>query len=1680
MGYDSLANRGEYFSAHYLAEVLPKQLKGKDGPFRGWTDLEKQENARARDEKRSPEPVTPRLGLRRLKARYFKVRPALADHVEQVREGGDPSEAEVEAHHSLLRALHRDVLTALGFSPKDEPLEPPFSQGDDLVPVRLALYEGTVAAVECGWAPDPDAALDENGAGRLIDPVELGGRERITLGAKLVSWLFARDENLRYVLILSGGVVTLADRSVWGEGRYLAASLDTALGRNDTDELGIIAALFGSQALLPSEEGGTEPIATLVEASRQHAVGVSKELREGLRDSVEIIANEVLARLREEGVDPERIDTKSNRTFADELARQSLRYLYRILFLLYAEARPELGVVPADDEAYVQGYSMARLGDLVAGDLVGEEARRSTHLYQSLDLLFRMVNEGHNPRGRRLSDEEAEGLSEGDGLRFEPLKADLFDPERTRLIGTRLPHPEDDPDEPGVRMLDTRLRNEALYQVLRKLMISRGNRKGRGGFISYAQLGINQLGAVYEGLMSYTGFIAQEELYEAAKNGDSSGGSWMIPASKVDDYSDDVWVRVKDENGKVTKESPRVVYKPGAFVYRLAGRDRETSASYYTPESLTQLTVQLTLRERLDQNGETTPARELLEWTICEPALGSGAFLNEAINQVAAEYLKRAQAERGEELDPERYAVELQKVKAYIALHRAYGVDLNGTAVELAEVSLWLNVMYPGLQAPWFGLHLRRGNSLIGAGRRLYDPETVKKGEWLKSAPEDQPFRDGDIKAGYIHHFLLPAQGWGSVAAEKEAKNLAPEDTVKLNAWRKSMRKKPKTTGKKSQFRRLQDLSRRAEYLWGLVIRRLELSEREISRSIDVYGADWIDQPEVVIPREEVLDNLTQKGTPYWRLKTLMDAWCALWFWPVQKAGLLDGSDEVYERLGSTLDLSGAGGDGTLFGATRESRALVDLEAWLKFAEALLGVKDVEDTIFGDLNTLADLDEAEYSLPAVTGMEAEYHLGEMFPWLREVESLAERHGFFHWELQFSHLFKSRGGFDIQVGNPPWVRPTWDEDGVLAEVDPWFKLVERVPAEIKRDRKESLIELPGARSFVLDERAQVGVLSGFLSDKATYSLISGTQPDLYRGFMGRTWGSASTSGVVGLLHPDAHFYGDREGKIREAAYRRLRVHGDFVNPGHRFFPEPVGESTHFGLHVYGNEGEIDFSHLCWLFSVNALLGSFDHDGAGDPPGVRYRGKLDERPHRMRVIRVTRETLEAWRELSGSGDVPVEQARLLNPVSSAEEDAIVALSSHRIRLGSQDPQISSGYHEKGAKNDGLISYDFSSPGKWSEVVLKGIQLGVATPIFKSPTAGSNDVLGVNLVDLQEDAVPETEYVRATSRQNFLNAQTFWIDYDLLSQRMNDPDQVEGARVSLASILGVEKGDVGEGEIREELARQSRRQYTDFYRLAWRRQIAPDTERCLYASIIPPGVSHVHLVHSLALSGNRETVLVSGFWSSLPLDYFVRIGGFGDLGGNGAKMLPAGNGDHPLSSALLLRTLRLNCLTNSYSQLWEELFEGQWAQEAWARDWPGLAPLGDVSSEWEYKTPLRDERSRRSALVEIDALVAVWLGMDVEALIAAYRARFPVLNRYEESMLFDANGWKLAGIHRTHGQIQTKESYKQYLAYKNEGGPVPDGYTAPFYKADREREYREAHAYFTEIVERAKRDGTWDGEV
>lgn len=1781
MSFDSLTNRGEYLTAHYFAEQLGADLKKH--LLDKWTEREKDDF----DKRKTPRQLLP--GLR---GPYLtELRPFFAACAEDdaADEGPDPARLRTYGNphwHDRIGEWHQQVLAALGFAARDDgaPVIVHRAGHDD--DVELAWHGDGIVAVECGWAASVDTALDADGPARLRHPVRVSASERYDTGPDLAKWLFQSElggpggHPPRFVLLLCGGVLVLADRQTFAEGRFLTASLDTALERNDRKqfgELATIAALFSRELLATGPDGGTTGMDTLVKASANNAVGVSGDLRDALRKSVEIIANEVLARLDEARVEPREIEV-AGRSFARELTRDALRYLYRILFLLYAEARPELGILPADDGSYEAGYSVARLRELVARDeqLVEEEAKTGVHLYASLAVLFDKVNNGHRVYGTEEDDDQpgddeetrilkAKRRSEDRGLRFEALRSELFEPTAVRLIGADVDHPRW--GEPGVSdTLDLRLRNAALHEVLRLLTMKKAGRRGeRGGFISYRNLGINQLGAVYEGLMSYTGIIATEELCEVAKDGDPEKGSWLIPAHRQQEYPPDTLVTYDERDASKGLRGPKR-YRPGTFVYRLAGRDRETSASYYTPESLTKVTVELALKHLLDQDRDAdgnvvrTRAADLLMYKICEPALGSGAFLNEAINQVAEEYLRRRQEELGRSLPTSTVLREKQKVKAYIALHNAYGVDLNATGVELAEVSLWLNTMHPGMRAPWFGLHLRRGNSLIGARRAVFTGEDLTSTAWFKGKPllrpTPLPFRkDGqwqDRPSDAVHQFLLPAPGWAAVCGSAEAKKLAGDQIAQLAVWKRGILRRPT----KTQLDRLKNAAKRAEYLWSLVVRRMLLSERAIARRIDVWGADGEDyeflrERDSAVPKEQVLRDLFQAvDTPYWRLKMVMDAWCALWFWPAGKAGLLDGTDSGYttqSTVDSPTDLAALLGNAPLVGPPEPNTPLIveqvamfpvrgeqislldqkpdtefqveprevkrkaprkprlpfmlrrpavplrDLDDWLEFLEALLGTKDVpEGSFITQFDNLEQLSEFETDLPIDMGMETGYLEGR-FPWLHTVRDIADDQGFLHWELEFALIFAEHGGFDLQVGNPPWYRPRWNEDAVLAEYDPWFELEEKPDLGEKAKRRETLLSDPVCLPYVLGEQTNNAAQVALFGSPQVYPLLTGTQPNLYRAFMSEVWAHASDAGMSGMVHPDTHFAGDKEGELRTAAYHRLRTHGDFVNAGQRFFPEPVGHTEHIGVHIYGPASEIGFDHLSWLVSPDALRYSTQHDGSGEIPGVRYQnGEFDERPHRTRVVRVDRDQLAVWQRLLNEADKPVEQARLLFPVSTAEAAAIEALANYPFRLGAFSPQISRGYEESGAKNDNLITYNRHDPGggeyqpeTWRRVVLKAIQIGLATPVYKRHDANSNDPHGFDLISIPDDFIPDTEYIRAPGQAlRYLAGQNRyrWIDYQALARLRDDSKAIARARREIASVESISETEVEAEQIYARLTDRARRRYTTFYRVAWRRQIVPNTERALYPALIPPGPPHIHRVHSMILPDRRHTTLVEGFWSSLPVDYFIRVSGMADFQSGSARATPAPSPEHPLASALLLRALRLNCVTKAYARLWADLYDSKWREEeGWVCDWAGLAPLEEVTPEWRRGTPLRSERARRSALVEIDALVAVWLGMKTDALIAAYRGRFPVLQKYEAVTWFDADGWKIAGEARTRGQRQaeTRESWKQFQAHVKdpENVPPPEGYTAPFYKAEREAEMRHAHRVFQERLDAAVRNGEWD---
>ncbi|RZT68858.1 Eco57I restriction-modification methylase domain-containing protein [Leucobacter luti] len=1396
--------------------------------------------------------------------------------------------------------------------------------------------------------------------------------------SRLLSHLFVADDAPAFALVFAGGRMLLAERERWAEGRYLGIDLQLALDRNETKragELDRLIACVSAEALLPRADGETW-WARVLEESIKHTVGVSQDLRDGVRESIEILANEVVARRRELGLAPLPADQ------APVLATQTLRYLYRILFLLFAEASPELGVLPAQASTYEEGYSLDRLRELLQVEL-SHGAAQGTHLYESLGLLFRLVEQGYHPE----TDEDA---TSDEGLTFHSLRADLFRPAAVALI-----------DEVG-------LGDSQLQRVLTNLLLTKQKSGSDRGYISYANLGINQLGSVYEGLMSYSGFFAETDLYEVAKGGDSGKGSWVVPVARSHDIEPNDFVREREPD---TGEERPVLHPVGSFVYRLAGRERQQSASYYTPEVLTRFTVSQALAELLDQDGQTTAADDILTLRICEPALGSGAFAIEAVRQLAAEYLSRKQEETGQRVDPDNYPQELQRVKASLALHQVYGVDLNSTAVELAEISLWLDTMVAGLNAPWFGLHLKRGNSLIGARRAVYSMQQIETKSWLKAVPRDVPVAElaenlasGRLSSGTsgaVHHFLLPAAGWGSAAGAKEAKVLAPDAAKALAAWQRSTAVKPTP----KQLKQLRNLSSRVEKLWQLSLRRLEIAEDEVRRAIPLWGQ--AEQARVdgarAVTREEIERKLGEPAGAYQRLRRVMDAWNALWFWPL--------TDTLTDRVSPP-----------------------SMDEWLAGLRALLGehteisgaaAKHGQTTLATEASGWEELNDLEIDDLAFAAASSIPQALREHPWLAVTERIAAQQGFFHWELDFATVF-ARGGFDLQVGNPPWVRPDFDETASLAEHDVWWALNPKPAMEEATSRKQqTLAEGAAERAFLDDLTGVIGTRES-VSHVTRFPMLSGLRPDLYRCFMEQTWRNNATSGIVGLIHPETHFTDENAGLLRGSTYRKLRRHWQFINELSLF---EIHHLVSYGVHIYGAESVVGFDMATSLYHPETVTRSYAHSGEGAEPGLKDgSGNWDQSPHRNRIIRVTEDTLRTWHAILEGATVPPANTRMVYAVNEATAQVLDKLSKAP-RLGQLPLETSQGWNETTDFKAGFFEKRWGPADSWDEAILQGPHLFVGNPFYKAPNStmrNNSDWSAVDLETLAPDALPVTAYKPAAERQRYDAAYTHWGD-----------DRVPAR---------------------------------DHYRIAWRNMAANTGERTLIPAIIPPGAAQINAVTALGFKAGKHAELLelSGSLSSLLNDFLIRSAPKSTITAKTIMRLAHPTGA-PLGLELSLRASLLNSLTQEYGALHGALKRGSTCTD-WAGgiEYLGRQSLLSRTGPWGMDTPLRRDSDRYQALVEIDAIVALRLGVTADELCTIYRTQFPVLYGYDRNAYFyDANGrlvpkgvlaiWKKRGDAIT--EMERTETNASGYTYV---------YELPFITLDREADMRQAYAHFERVLE------------
>ncbi|MGB0931929.1 MAG: hypothetical protein ACPGVB_14190, partial [Chitinophagales bacterium] len=695
--------------------------------------------------------------------------------------------------------FHTKLLNALGYQGNKTdyadgfiPLNP-----NEVIPVRQKLYRGgkphlyllEMKAMIQEGEQESDGIFEQTYRKSewesVFEFIEEGYSIKPSAINQAISELFLLDESERphYVLLLAAPNLYLIQYEKWFKGSYLIFNLEELFAEGVVRTFRNYNALFhqlcGKEQLAPNAE--LLLLEQLDEDSHKSAYAVTEDLKNGVVNAIELLANEAVWYMQQQGKNLYEL----SQGFANEIKDDCLTYVYRLLFLFFAESRRELGILPADEEVYLHGYSLEMLRDLEQVVLNSESARNGYFFSDSLQRLFQLLSSGHHPN------QPTNTLNKS--FQVTPIDSPLFDDDKLHHLK-------------GIRF-----RNHILQQIIQELSLSQKKKKQKRGRISYAKLGINQLGSVYESLLSYAGFFADQEYIEVKNEKDKTGkdGTFVVPRSRRDDFKESEILK-KSEGSEDDHRLPK-----GSFIYRLNSRDRRKTASYYTPEILTQTTVKYTLKHILErvEKGEMN-ADELLNLKMLEPAMGAAAFHNEMLNQIAEAYLdfkqrelvkKDYESKRIEKHDfktknrqriaPDDYQTELQKVKAYLAINNVYGVDLNPTAVELGKLSLWLNVIYKDMTTPFFGYKLAAGNAVLGCWRKIYTKqdcivELVGKKKiakkWWEKAPKRlqwKPYRRR--KKEQIYHFLLPDNGMASANSNKLLKAAYPDEAKRMTEWRK-------------------------------------------------------------------------------------------------------------------------------------------------------------------------------------------------------------------------------------------------------------------------------------------------------------------------------------------------------------------------------------------------------------------------------------------------------------------------------------------------------------------------------------------------------------------------------------------------------------------------------------------------------------------------------------------------------------------------------------------------------------------------------------------------------------------------------------------------------------------------------------------------------------------------------
>ena len=372
---------------------------------------------------------------------------------------------------------------------------------------------------------------------------------------------------------------------------------------------------------------------------------------------------------------------------------------------------------------------------------------------------------------------------------------------------------------------------------------------------------------------------------------------------------------------------------------------------------------------------------------------------------------------------------------------------------------------------------------------------------------------------------------------------------------------------------------------------------------------------------------------------------------------------------------------------------------------------------------------------------------------------------------------------------------------------------------------------------------------------------------------------------------------------------------------------------------------------------------------------------------------------------------------------------------------------------AVDDNFIGRKTGKPTIQDEVILNGPHIHVGTAFYKMPRTSVENNSSYDVIDytkISEDFIPSTCFVSKLSHSEF-------------------KDKFKGFYIA-DDEKGIKRFDC----------------WLDYFKLAISEWVGPDAERTLSGGLIPPNVHHIGTIVSVTFKDLFRLVELAGLICSVPLDFYMKTTGAKHVKQYRIEAFPIGVNKKYLP-ALLSRTLRLNCLTRAYTKLLEAVWMDEYQDDTWSVSDDRLISFGTFNKIWDYNTPFRNAFTRRQALVEIDVITAMALGLSLQDLESMYTIQFSVMQQYEEDTWYDKKGnivytknvQGLKGVGLDRKQWELIRNQKDGETYVHTIDPAKSElyggqqvtYYAPYTKCDRIEDYRRAWAHFEKIFKEDK---------